>query len=254
MQRRLFILSLMAGGALSAPAYAKKNWFSWGKKILGTPDKKVTPSAQNNGQTGALSALDADHGLRQALTIGIDQVVGQLGVVGGFLNDEKIRIPLPKTLRKARKLAKPIGMAGPFDDLQARMNHGAENAMPAGKTLLKGAVRDMSVEDAIGIVRGPDDSATQYLRGKMEPSLIEAFSPIIHQTLSESGAMSAAKGLANRYSMGSYADQAEEKLTRHVVSGALDGSFFYLAAQEKLIRSNPGNYASDIIKRVFGRG
>ncbi len=250
MNRRNFLLTLTALAASGTPASAKDSWF---KRLFGKVAKQgkdIVPGGAN----GALSGLtigDADRGLREALNIGIDVIVAQLGAPGGFFDDEKIQIPLPKTLRKARKLAKPLGMAGSFDNLQERMNRGAEAAMPQARALLKTAVTSMSVEDAVGIVRGPDDSATQYLRASMEPSLAEAFTPVIRSTLDSAGALTAGKTLAARYSLGSYADKASDKLTRHVVKGALNGSFYYLAEQERNIRANPGGFASDIIRRVF---
>lgn len=253
MQRRVFLMSLAALTISPGPALADDDLWSWGRKLFGKKNKNASGTANNGALSGAgFSLLEADQGLRQALNIGIDAVVTQLGAPGGFFNDGKIQIPLPKTLRKARKLAKPLGMAGPFDNLQERMNSGAEAAMPQGKALLKNAVSSMSVEDAIAIVRGSDDSATQYLRTSMEPSLVDAFTPVIRSTLDQSGALSAGKSLAERYAMGSYADQASDKLTAHVVKGALKGSFFYLAEQERAIRANPGGFASDIIRKVFG--
>ncbi len=251
MHRRTFLLALSTLAASGVPAYAEDNLF---KRLFGSL-KKQGKTANSGNTSGALSGLsigDADQGLRQALNIGIDAVVTQLGAPGGFFDDGKIQIPLPKTLRKARKLAKPIGMAGPFDGLKESMNRGAEAAMPQGKALLKNAVTSMSVEDAIGIVRGPNDSATQYLRTSMEPSLAKAFTPVIRSTLDNSGALSASKTLADKYSLGSYADKAGDKLTKHVVKGALNGSFFYLAEQERAIRANPGDFANDLIRRVFG--
>jgi Protein of unknown function (DUF4197) len=251
MHRRTFLLALTTIAASSMPAHAKDSLF---KRLFGGLKKQALPSTNNlvNHAPGGLSLLDAERGLREALSIGIDAVVKQLGAPGGFYNDGRIQIPLPKTLRKARKLAKPLGMAGPFDTLKERMNRGAEEAMPAAKGLLKNAVTTMSVEDAIGIVRGPDDSATQYLRTRMTPSLTETFTPVIHTTLDSSGALSAGKALADKYSLGSYADTASDKLTAHVVKGALKGSFYYLAEQERAIRANPGNFASELLKRVFG--
>jgi hypothetical protein len=252
MHRRTFFLALASLATSSNAAYANDSFF---KRLFGRVKKQARSGNLqpiNDGSLGGLSLLDADRGLRTALNIGIDAVVAQLGAPGGFFDDGKIQIPLPKTLRKARKLAKPMGMAGPFDNLQERMNRGAEAAMPKGKAILKQAVTSMSVEDAIGIVRGPDDSATQYLRRTMEPSLITAFSPVIRSTLDNSGALSAGSTLAEKYAMGKYADKAGDKLTQHVVKGALKGSFFYLAEQERAIRANPGDFGSQLLRRVFG--
>ena len=254
VHRRRFLLMMTLFAAASAPASASDGFL---KRLFGrfNPPQRARNAAKGGGakkQATGLSLSDADHGLRQALNIGIDAVVQKLGTPGGFLNDPQVRIALPKTLRKARGLAKPLGMSAPFDDLQARMNHGAEAAMPQGKAILKEAVSTMSIDDAMTIVRGPDDSATRYLRTRMEPALTRAFSPVVRASLEQSGAISAGKRLAMRYSVGDYANRAEDNLTRHVVKGALNGAFYYLAEQERAIRANPGAFASELLKRVFG--
>ncbi len=255
MQRRAFLAALAVLAASGTPAAARDGFLERLLRRLNRPQAGAKPAKGRNGaqHPGGLSAADASQGLRQALRIGIDAVTRQLGAKGGFFDDPKIRIALPRTLRKARKLANPLGLTGPFDDLQARMNHGAEAAMPQGRAILKQAVGSMTIDDALAIVRGPDDSATQFLRTHAGPSLAEAFTPVVRTALDQSGAIDAGKALAGRYRLGEFAGRAEEKLTRHVVKGALNGVFYYLAGQERKIRAHPGAYASDLLERVFGR-
>ncbi len=253
MHRRNFLAAMAVLAGSAAPVAARDGFF---KRLFGARKAPQAPGhankAKDPGTQTTLSRADAEHGLRQALRIGIDAVTLRLGTPGGFLDDPKVRIALPKTLRKARKLTKPLGMAAPFDDLQARMNHAAEAAMPQGRTILVEAVNSMSIDDALAIVRGPGDSATQYLRRRMEPSLRAAFTPVVRAALDQSGAMKAGKSLARRYALGRYAAMAEQDLTRRVVKGALKGVFYYLAQEERQIRAHPGAFASALLKKVFG--
>ena len=132
------------------------------------------------------------------------------------------------------------------------MNRAAEAAAPRAKDLVVGAVRAMTVEDALEIVRGGDDAATQYLRGKTEASLAAQFRPVVDSALAESGAAAAMSDVAARYDLGGFADGARGKLTDHVVAAALDGVFLAVAEEEAAIRSDPVRRTTDVLKRVFG--
>jgi hypothetical protein len=59
------------------------------------------------------------------------------------------------------------------------MNRAAEAAVVEAKSLLVGAVKQMSVADAKGILTGGEDSATQYFRTKTEGALCSKFLPIV---------------------------------------------------------------------------
>jgi len=48
-----------------------------------------------------------------------------------------------------------------------------EIAVPESAEILADAIRQMSVEDAMNILNGPDDAATQYFRKVSETSLTE---------------------------------------------------------------------------------
>ena len=53
-----------------------------------------------------LSDSDASGGLKAALETGSSLAVSKLGTEGGFLNNERVRIPLPKLLEQARPILK----------------------------------------------------------------------------------------------------------------------------------------------------
>ena len=103
----------------------------------------------------------------------------------GFLGNDKVRIPLPENLQKADRTLRRFGLGKYSDELITSMNRAAEAAVPEAKTLLIGAVKNMTVTDAKDILLGNDDAATQYFRRNTETALGEKFKPIVKQVHAE---------------------------------------------------------------------
>jgi len=81
---------------------------------------QVLTQINNGPQTAsALSLSDIDAGLKEALRVGTENVVGQLGKKDGFNADPAIRIPLPAKLAAARTMMGKIGLGGIFKELLA---------------------------------------------------------------------------------------------------------------------------------------
>lgn len=209
-------------------------------------------SGQGGIASGALSTDEITLGLKEALTKGSSAVVSQLGKSGGFGADPAIRIPLPESLKKAREIASKVGLEGSFDDLEAKLNEAAEAATPKAQALFVDAINSMSVDDAKGILQGPDNAATEYFRGKTGTQLQSEMRPIIDQALSQVGAVSSLNALLTKYNSIPFAPKVEADLTSHVVEEGSNGIFYYLAQEEKAIRENPLKRTSEILQRVFG--
>ena len=209
-------------------------------------------SDASGASDGALSIDEITRGLKEALATGSSAVVTQLGQANGFNNDPSIRIPLPTSLQKARKAAEKVGLEGSFDDLETRLNRAAEEATPKARELFIGAIRSMSVDDAKGILQGPDNAATEYFRGKTGDNLQDQMRPIVTNALSEVGAVSTFNDLLAKYNKIPFAPKVDADLTGHVVEKGSDGIFYYLAQEEKAIRENPLKRTSALLQRVFG--
>jgi len=213
---------------------------------------KTAETVLGGSQSGLLSNADITAGLKEALTKGSTAVVGKLGQQNGFSNDPAIRIPLPKTLQSARNYASQIGLEKSFDDLELRLNRAAELATPKAKSLFVGAIKDMSVQDAKGILNGPSDAATSYFRGKTGPSIKTAMRPLVDNALAQVGAVQSFNQLLQQYNAIPLAPKVEADLSGHVVDKGSDGIFLYLAQEEKEIRTNPVKRTTELLQRVFG--
>lgn len=207
----------------------------------------VDPSA------GGLSIVEISRGLKEALTIGSEQVVSKLGQTDGFNADPVAHIPLPTALDRARKTMAKIGLGGSFDTLEIRLNRAAELATPKAKELFVGAIRQMTLEDARGILQGPNDSATQYFRGAMGTRLSAAMRPIVDDSLAQVGAVRMFNDLLTSYHQIPLVPRVEADLTEHVVGLGMDGIFHYIAKEEQAIRENPVRRTTEILRRVFGQ-
>jgi len=179
-------------------------------------------------------------GLTQALTVGTERVVAQLGKPGGFLDDPRARIPLPGPLEQAQTALRMAGMSGMVDDLEVRMNRAAEAATPIAQDLIIQAIQGLSFSDAAGILSGPNDSATRYLERKTGKSLAQKMRPIVDQQLANAGAVQAFQSIAGEYrSLPLVGGGLDVDLTGHVVTYAEKAIFTYLGNEEAAIRTNP---------------
>ncbi len=218
----------------------------------GVPLEDVAGVLGGVAQSGALTQAEMDAGLREALTVGANLVAGQLGRTDGYFKDPEIRIPLPGRWREAQTQLSKIGASGPLDDLELRMNRAAEAAVPQARDLVIGAVREMTIEDAIGILRGGDTAATDFLRTKTEAKLKTAFTPYVRDALASSGAFNSLERAATVAGVPGASSGLQSDLTQHAVSLGLDGLFHYVALEEKKIRENPVARTTELLRRVFG--
>lgn len=199
-----------------------------------------------------LSNQDATGGLKAALEKGSTLAVSKLGAENGFLNNEKVRIPLPKILEQARPLLRMTGKSQQLDDLVVQMNHAAEAAVPMAKPLLLDAVKSMSITDAKNILTGGETSVTDFFRDKTSPKLAVQFLPIVKKVTDRSD-------LANKYNtamamapkLGVLAKE-QSTVEGYVTQRALDGLYTMIGEEEKAIRADPLGAGSKLIGKVFG--
>lgn len=201
----------------------------------------------------ALTSNEAQAGLRDMLDDGTVAAVTRLGQTDGYWGDALVRIPLPKTFAAAQKLAKPLGLSAVFDELHLRINRGAEAAAPLAKDLFHDAIRQMTIKDAVSIVKGSNTAGTEYLQKTTTPRLTEAFTPIIGNSLASTGAVEYLDRAVKRNKLqGVVKTDAKTYLSGYAVSFALNGLFHYIGVEETAIRRSPAKRASDILKLVFG--
>jgi hypothetical protein len=201
----------------------------------------------------ALSESDAAAGVRAALEKGAAAAVSLLGRPDGFLGNPKVKIQLPKALEQAGKLLKATGRGDRVEALVTAMNRAAEQAVPESRGLLQSAVKSMSVEDAVKIVRGSDTSVTEFFAGKTRAPLTEKFLPIVTRATERVKLAEQWNRMADKTASLNLLEGDEANAQRYVTARSLNGLYTIIGEEEKKLRADPGKAASAILKKVFAR-
>ena len=209
-------------------------------------------SSASAGTLDDISNRDAVNGLKQALMNGAKSAVAKLGKQDGFMNDPRIKIPLPPSMKRAEAMMHSIGAGKQANDLVLKMNRAAEAAVPHARSLLVDAAKKMTVQDAKGILTGGQDSATQYFKRTTSEPLAQKFKPIVVKAMAKVKLAEAYNEIAASGAKFGLVKEEDVNLEDYVTRRALDGLFVGIADEEKKIRENPAGAASSIVKKVFG--
>jgi len=238
MTKRCLALSLISIFLISAEASSQFK--------LSDIFKKISPSG--------ISEREACQGIREALAQGVTKAVLNLHKTDGFFGSDIYKVFLPPDSRKAETTLRKIGLGSQVDKAILAIYRGAEDAVGTAGPIFTDAIKEMTLTDALSIVRGSNDAATQYFKQKTSQELIEAFTPSVKTSLDKTNATKYYSDIANTYNKLPLGfDKVNPDLTSYVVGKAVDALFDQIAKEEANIRANPLARTTDILKKVFGR-
>ena len=251
MKKQFFLLSFTSFLILGAQAQGLKGFM---KKVTGdstSPINKVIGGASSGGKQG-LSTETIASGLKEALQVGTERGAAKLSSVDGFFKDAAIKILMPAEAQKVEQKLRGIGLGGQVDKAILSMNRAAEDASKSAAPIFINAIKQMSIQDAVGILKGGDFAATDYLKGKTTSNLTEAFRPVIEQSLAKVDATKYWNTVFSTYNKFS-AEKVNTDLSAYVTEKALSGIFHEVALEEQKIRKDPMAQTTDLLKKVFGK-
>lgn len=191
-------------------------------------------------------------GVKEALELGSVRAATQLSQAGGYSKSPLYRIELPENIQPVAGTLRQFGMGKHLDRVETLMNQGAEQAANEAKALFVEAVRNMSIEDALGIIRGSNTAATEYFRAQTEQSLRTRYQPIMQQNLRQLGFYEQYKSLLSLYQNLPVRNKPNLDLEDHAINQSLNALFRQVAEEEKLIRADPFGRGSQLIGAAFG--
>ena len=232
-----FFVSGVAAAVLSGPAFAQ-----------------VSGSQRTSSRQTSLSNTDISRGLKDALTQGVRNAVSDLGRQNGFLDNARVRIPLPSNLQRTEKALRAVGQGRRVDEFVAAMNHAAEEAVPVAVDVFMDSIKQMSFNDARNILFSrQDDAATQFFRRTSEDRLRDEFRPIVERFTEQVGVTQKYKQMMGQYGfLGRVVGQDASDIDWYVTEKALDGLFMLVADEERRIRRDPVGRTTAILRTVFG--
>ncbi|MDO9376661.1 MAG: DUF4197 domain-containing protein [Bacteroidota bacterium] len=200
-----------------------------------------------------VSQAEAAQGIKEALSQGLVKAVVQLNRENGFFGDALYKILLPPDAKKIENALRTVGLGKSVDKAILQINRGAEDAAGFAQPIFIDAIKQMSLTDAINIVRGGDTSATHYFRTKTLDKLTAAFSPVIKTSLDKVEATRYYGDIVKTYNnFPTTFNKVNPDLAGFVTERATNALFDLVAKEEKNIRENPIARTTEILKKVFG--
>lgn len=254
----LFTAGLLSMAAQTAQAQTLEDIFN---AVTGNGKNSNSNTNANNNTTnsnnrsnssfGNLSNSDIAGGLKEALTIGAKNAANKLSLTDGFFKNAAIKILLPPEAQKVERTLRSLGMGSIVDKAILSMNRAAEDAAKQAAPIFINAITSITIQDGINILRGGNNAATNYLKGKTTAALTAAFSPVIQKSLNKVGAPDIWRNVFSTYNKFS-PSKVNPDLTGYVTERALNGMFVSIGEEEAKIRTNPAAQVTGLLQKVFG--
>ncbi len=236
MKHKIIFALLLATGACSS-----------------TQVNQAIDEASKTLESGSVpTSAEVGEGLKEALIKGISAGTSQVSQTDGYFKNLAIKIPFPPELKKVEQKLRQLGFGNEVDNFVMTMNRGAEDAAKEVKPIFVNAIRSMMIDDAWGILKGPHDAATQYLKRTTSLQIKEKFKPVIQNSLDKVSATKYYGDLVNTYNRIPFVEKVNPDLNEYATDLAMQGLFVTIANEEKNIRDNQLERTTDLLKKVFG--
>ena len=214
--------------------------------------KKGRDILENPG--GAAGGEKTGMALKEALNIGVEKAVQSLSAENGYFGSPyKILVP-----KEAQQVISKVKRIPGFQDVDKKlirlMNDAAELAVKKATPIFVSAIKQMTFTDAVAILRGENNAATNYLRKTTHQNLYDSFLPIIRNSLEEVNALSYWKTVVTAYNKIPLTKPLNPELDDHVNQKALVGLYSLVEKKEAGIRTDVKQRTSDLLREVFGKG
>ncbi|GGB84356.1 hypothetical protein GCM10011325_09930 [Dyadobacter sediminis] len=204
-------------------------------------------------KSGKLSENEIVNGLKEALNVGITNGSAEASKVDGFFKNELIKIAVPPEAQKVAETLRKMGLGEQVDKFTLSLNRAAEDAAKKSKPIFVKSITSMTVPDALGILKGTDDAATQYLKKSTNDELFKTFFPVVDSTLNLNKTTEYYTDIVNTYNKLPFVKKVNPNLKEYATQKTIDGLYTLIAQEEKKIRENPGARVTALLKKVFSQ-
>jgi hypothetical protein len=237
MRNKILLSLTLASLVVSYDANAQ--WFEEIKKLFSSKSTNLTEQ-------------DAAGGIKEALIKGTSEGVQLVSKKDGYFANPEIKIPFPSEASTVEKTLRSVGLGKQVDKAVLSLNRAAEDAAQEAKPIFIAAIKNLTIKDAINIVRGNDDAATRYLEKNTSGDLNKKFQPIIKGSLDKVDATKYWADIMKSYNKIPFVKKINPNLSEYVTNKAIEGLFVMIAKEELKIRKDPVARTTELLKKVFG--
>ncbi len=214
-------------------------------------DKVQEYRQKNRSASGELDTNTIIAGLKEALSVGAKNGVARVSITDGYFGNQLIRIPVPNNVQRIERVMRKAGLGKEVDKFILSMNRAAEKAAPQALAFFIDAIKQMSIPDAVMILRGKDTEATEFLRSKTYEKIYGTFKPAVSSSMNDVGVTRSFKEMMDKAGKIPMLKRETVDLDHFVTSKALDGLFVMVGQEEKKIRKDPAARVTELLRTVF---
>lgn len=190
-----------------------------------------------------------ERSVRRLLTLASQRAFARLAQREGFFADDVARVNLPSQLGGSaftRALAVLLGTRLVQDRLLRVVNEAAAEGARLAAPLVYDSIRDMSITDALAILRGGPTAATEHLQRNLGDRIFETMFPPIGEALrvADNGLVQRALRIATGIDFAG--------LQADVTRKAALGLYRAIGREEAAIRADPGRSGDPLLAAALG--
>ncbi|HEY8959446.1 DUF4197 domain-containing protein [Chitinophaga sp.] len=224
-----------------------------GKQLETATNKSSSTGTGSSTSIAGLTESDAGSAIKEALSKGVAAGIAKLNKKDGFFGSDIYKLLLPEDAVKIGNTLRAIGLGSQVDKAILQINRSAEKAVGYAAPIFVGAIKQMTLTDALNLVKGGNTSATDFFKSKTTDSLKTAFRPVIKKTLDSTSATRYYADIVNSYNkLPTTFNKVNPDLQDYVTTMAVNALFDQIAKEELAIRANPAARTTDLLKKVFG--
>ncbi|NML36432.1 DUF4197 domain-containing protein [Chitinophaga sp. G-6-1-13] len=222
-------------------------------KKLGKSNSTTTATTPASNTGGSVTESEAGSAIKEALAKGVANGIANLNKTDGFFGNDLYKLLLPPDAVKIGNTLRAIGLGPQVDQAILQINRSAEKAVGYAAPIFVNAIKQMTLTDALNLVKGGNNSATEFFKSKTTDQLKAAFNPVVKKSLDSTSATRYYSDIVTTYNkLPTTFNKANPNLQDYVTTMAVNALFDQIGKEEAAIRANPAARTTDLLKKVFG--
>eukprot|EP01095_Lingulamoeba_sp_RSL-Kostka_P009256 TRINITY_DN318_c0_g1_i3.p1 TRINITY_DN318_c0_g1~~TRINITY_DN318_c0_g1_i3.p1 ORF type:complete len:243 (-),score=86.22 TRINITY_DN318_c0_g1_i3:886-1614(-) len=201
---------------------------------------------------GDLGLDEVINGIKEALSVAIKSTVDLAGAEGGFLNNEKVKIPVPEEYDSFTDAIRGLGGGQYIDEFEVAVNRAAEASAGQVLDIFVNAINSLTLNHVKTIWKGNSNEATLYLENTCKEPLTQKITPIVSTSMDQcevATIFDKIQDALNKVDIFNIIPDID--IEQYTVQKTLTGLFTYMSEQEELIRNNPAFRVTELLETVF---
>ncbi|HMQ07967.1 MAG TPA: DUF4197 domain-containing protein [Saprospiraceae bacterium] len=190
--------------------------------------------------------LEVVQALREVLNSSAFRAVSSLKQI----HAEGPEVLLPEEFRPVIGTLRSLGLSGEIDKVTGQIGNASLFVLNESTALMEDAIRQVDFGDAVAIVTGGRDAATQVLKNNMYISVKNRYSAMLEEELGKTDALRYWPMAVNAYNLFS-SNKMNVSLPDFMAEKAVDILFASMGHQEVEIRNDYASLGKAVVTKVF---